>query len=528
MSGGLSALLNERRWREYFPQDDDVEVLARAFERFCADCWFIRHPERGRIPFVLETAQSEAVREILANRYTVILKARQIGFSTLLSALAFWETFGYADRFEIMLSRTERESVKLLAKAKYGYRFLPHWLKERGPKLLTQHTQRMAFDNESGIESLPSSNDPARGESVYRIIVDEWGFLPNPEEAWASIEPVADVGGRVVGLSTANGAGTFFHELYVGAKQGFNRFRACFWPWYAAHGRDQNWYDAKKANMPDWQLHQEYPRDDVEAFIRSGRAVFDIDRLLDLAPREPARGFVEKLGARSWAMVEQDEGSLRVWTPPQRGDFYVIGADVAEGLVHGDYSAAHVLNARTGELVAMWHGHIDPDDFGTLLCDIGWFYNDALLGIEVNNHGLTTNKAAQRAKYKRLYTTRRLSSKLEQRIEQYGWRTTAPSKAILADDLRAWLRDHDVHDGGTLEELKQFVRDDNGRMHGSPHDDRVISLGIAVQMLKFVWTPEWAPNPEKAPPGSILWFKERWDRDHRPKRTRLGQHQTRA
>ena len=48
--------------------------------------------------------------------------------------------------------------------------------------------------------------------------------LPNPEEAWASIEPVADVGGRIIGLSTANGSGNFFHQLWTGSTAGNNKF----------------------------------------------------------------------------------------------------------------------------------------------------------------------------------------------------------------------------------------------------------------------------------------------------------------
>jgi len=43
-------------------------------------------------------------------------------------------------------------------------------------------------------------------------------------------------------------------------------------------------------------------------------------------------------------------------------------------------------------------------------------------------------------------------------------------------------------------------------MHGSPHDDRVMSLAIANQMLHYVWLPEYLPN--NAPPkGSLLWFE---------------------
>jgi hypothetical protein len=137
----------------------------------------------------------------------------------------------------------------------------------------------MGFDNGSQITSMPSASDPARGESASLVVVDEWAFLPNPEEAWASIEPVADVGGRIIGLSTANGSGNFFHELWVGSQTGNNKFAPMFFPWSATEDRDESWYQSKQDSMLSWQLAQEYPTTPEEAFIKSGNPVFDLDKL---------------------------------------------------------------------------------------------------------------------------------------------------------------------------------------------------------------------------------------------------------
>ena len=173
-------------------------------------------------------AQSTALKHWEEHRYSLTLKARQIGWSTLVAAHQFWLAFFHPDQNIIDLSRTEREAVLLLRKTKYGYKHLPEWMLERGPKSLMEHQQRMGFDNGSQITSMPSASDPARGESASLIVVDEWAFLPNPEEAWASIEPVADIGGRIIGLSTANGSGNFYHQLWVGATTGANKFAPMF------------------------------------------------------------------------------------------------------------------------------------------------------------------------------------------------------------------------------------------------------------------------------------------------------------
>ena len=265
----LSELRQEAEWRKCVK---DESYFLRKY-------WYIAHPAHGRILFDLRDAQSRALDRWDNNRYSLTLKARQIGWTTLVAAHQFWLAFFHDDQNIIDLSRTERESVLLLRKTKYGFKHLEPWMVERGPTSLIEHQQKMGFGNGSQITSMPSASDPARGESATLVVVDEWAFLPNPEEAWASIEPVADVGGRIIGLSTANGSGNFFHQLWVGATTGNNKFNAMFFPWSASEDRDGAWYESKCKSMLPWQLAQEYPTTAEEAFVRSGNPVFDLDVL---------------------------------------------------------------------------------------------------------------------------------------------------------------------------------------------------------------------------------------------------------
>jgi hypothetical protein len=502
----LNALLTERRWRQYFPRWDEstTEAKLAAFEKFCSECWTIRHPSDGRIPFNLRDTQRETVRFWLDNRYTLVLKARQLGYSTLAAAFVFWCAFGYADRYIVMLSRTERESVSLLAKVKYGLKGLPSWMTDRGPSLIDDSQQRITFDNDSRIASFPSSNDPARGETVWLVIVDEWAFLPDAESAWASIEPITDVGGRCIGISTANGWGNFFHAMWVKAESGASRFKPMFYPWNADGIRGEDWYQSKAADTPDWLMAQEYPSNPDEAFIKSGRTVFDVDLISKMNDLEATRGYLE--GANRVDFTPYANGNLHVYQFPAEGHVYVVGADIAEGLDHGDFSCAFVLDAFNGDIVAQWHGHLDPDVFGETLADIGWFYNTALVCPESNNHGLTTVKALQRAGYQRIFRQRKLSSIRENRTEVYGWRTTHVSKPLVIDGLGAYLRDHNVPCPHARAELRTYVRDENGRTSGSPHDDRVMALAIAVQMLLWARTPEQRMDV-KADTGTFGWYQ---------------------
>lgn len=526
LSWSISELDQELAWRRWFPQVGDVDWtkpmppdvadrLHAAFLAFCEENVFIKFPGKGRIPFKLRPAQVAVARDWITHRKNLALKARQIGFSTLVAAYVLWSAFGWDDRQIVLLSKNERDAVKLQAKARYAYRSMPEWVRVRGPELIDKTMQRMTFDNESMIESLPSGNDPARGEALFLIIMDEIGLLPNAEEAWAAVEATTDLGGRTIALGTAKGEGTFFHEQWLGSSYGTgeNGFNAIFHGWDAVDTRDQAWYDEKVRTLPAWQVHQEYPSNPEEAFIGSGNPFFNLEII---------RKFEVSKDATEWTITGSSRKTVDMWEggpftifelPDEQNRFtYAIGADIAQGLEYGDATCAWVICVNTGQPVAVWHGRMDPDDFGeTVLPAIGWFYRDALIAPEINNHGLTVLKALQRVKYRWIYKRRTFTKRVDRPLESMGWLTTATSKPLLADELQTYLKDVDnVPHKATLHELKTFTRDSKGKLGGSPHDDCVIALGIAVQALKYARTEHVSSEtrPEKMK-GSFAWWEKR-------------------
>jgi hypothetical protein len=246
---------------------------------FCENFVYIRNPKTGKHPLKLREAQRQGLEHWTNNRYSLTLKARQIGWSTLVAAYVLWVAMGGADREIILISRNQEVAVDLLKKIKYAYNNLPEWFRSRAPKPINDRQDKWEFDNGSSIFSSQSQSDPARGSSAYLIVVDEWASLPNAEDSWASIEPVADIGGRIIGLSTAKGAGNFFHQLWVDAETGNNSFATMFHSWRAVPERDDDWYTAKKRDMLPHLLAQEYPTTPEEAFLQSGNPVFQLDKL---------------------------------------------------------------------------------------------------------------------------------------------------------------------------------------------------------------------------------------------------------
>lgn len=490
MSFSFDDLFWERELRRCGKGAVTFEDQFTGFVNWCETYAHIEHP-RGRRLLKLRDAQLLTAWAFISDDQVLILKARQIGFTTLSMNFALWRALFSGDWSCINLSRRQEDADDALRKAIFAYDHLPEKLRERLPKRLDKGTSKMTFDNGSRIESHPSRNNPARGRTVSLIIVDEWAFFENPEEAWGSIKATFDIGGRIIALSTANGSGNLFHEMWVGAATGSNNWHPIFFPWSAVPERDEAWYQRQKDDLPTHILHQEFPTTPEEAFIKSGNPVFDVDRLAQIPTKEPVRGHLVKNPLSDMLEFrEAANGELSVWDFPKQDVQYVLGADVAEGLEHGDYSVAWVISTLSGKCVAKWRGHIDPDLFGSMiLTNLGYWYNTAFAGVEVNNHGYATCVAMANAGYPNMYYRTAYDDRTMRPTQKIGWRSQSNTKPLMIDHLRKALREEiQLVDRETIAELLTFVQDPDGKTHGSPFDDQVIALGLANMMRQHAAT----------------------------------------
>ena len=202
-----------------------------------------------------------------------------------------------------------------------------------------------------------------------------------------------------------------------------------------------------------------------------------------------------------------------VWREPVGGHPYCIGVDTAEGLAHGDYSCAQVLDVRTGEQVAVWHGHIPPDTLANEVYMLALWYNDALTCVESNNHGLTTIVQLRHLGHPNLFRKRSLNQVTSKVSQEFGWKTTRTTKPLLIDDLGMALRSGELllRDRYTLAELRTYTRNERGSMSGSPHDDRVMALALANQMRQYAFMPEFPPKVDDY--WTVDWFARMVIRD---------------
>ena len=294
------------------------------------------------MPFALWPAQVRVLWALMTTRLVIILKARQLGISWLCCWYALWLCVYQPGKTVLLFSKGQDEANELLRRVKVLYERLPEWMRQALRALRKSNTEELAWANGSRIRSLPASSSAGRSFTASLVVLDEAAFLQFADAIYTALKPTIDAGGQLIILSTANGIGNLFHQLWTKAVAGLSTFTAIFLPWWSRPGRDAAWHAAQLAEYTDpAMVKQEYPASATEAFLVSGRTRFDPDWIARQANN--VTGHLVELPPTLWHLP-----GLAVYRLPAPGRRTVLAADVAEGLEHGDYSAVLVALKALG------------------------------------------------------------------------------------------------------------------------------------------------------------------------------------
>lgn len=474
----------------------DYKRVASSFEYFLTTHVWLR--DSGGTRFEPWPWQMRLARVWIRERRVIILKARQMGISWMAAAYALWVGMTQPGALVLLVSQTETDAHELLDRVRFVFEHLPQHLQ---PSVGEDNRSVLAFPGlASEIRALPSTERAGRGRTARLVVADEHAFHQWAEANFSALTPTMEAGGQFLMVSTANGIGNLFADLWTKAGQPGSEWHRVFLGYSLLPGRDAEWYERQAATYPrSWMVHQEYPRDPEEAFVQTGRPVFAWEYLQKhkLLCREPLTQDAWPKRETAQRMTLTLEGmkpdELRVFDAPVRGHRYLGGADVAEGLEHGDYSDLSVFDADAPEggpvEVLSLHGHWPPDEFAVLLDRVARMY-PGLYGIERNNHGLAVIVTSRRLGTPGLYRERSVLNKQGIVIEpgKLGWVTSPTTKPLMIDELEQSLRTFGVRlsDALAIPELTFYQNLADGSTGAPPGnwDDRVISRAIAVQMRK--------------------------------------------
>ena len=453
---------------------------AHFMKKYC----HIQHPQRGRVIFNLYPFQEKVLHLLRDNPYSIILKSRQLGISTLSAGYSLWMMLFQKDKNILCIATKQETARNMVTKVKFMYDNLPSWLKIDADE---NNKLSLRLSNGSQIKATSASSDAGRSEAVSLLLIDEAAFIDQIGEIWASAQQTLATGGGAIVLSTPYGTGNWFHKTWVSAENNENDFLPIRLPWYVHPERDEAWRKRQDELLGDPRIAaQECDCD----FSTSGDTVFHsewIEFIKETTIQDP----VERRG------VDQN---LWIWEPADYSREYMVIADVARG-DGKDFSACHVMDIQTNTQVAEYRGQLPPKEFGYFLTGLATEYNNALLVVENANIGWATLDAIIERGYRNLYQSPKsdqLTADSYLRVFEGnsemvpGFTMSMRTRPLCINKFREFVGDRSVtiRSKRLLEEMKVFIwRNGRPEAQSGYNDDLVMSFGIGMFLrdtsLKF-------------------------------------------
>lgn len=451
----------------------------------------------------------------------IILKARQMGFSTATESIIFKNVVTKHNYNAGIVAHKEDSTSNLFNMSKRMLENLPDTIK---PEQKKSNAKELVFnnDNSTGLDSkikcmTAGGKGIGRSDTFTALHLSELAFWEGNKQdtLLGLLQAVPNTADSMIIIeSTANGY-DYFKELWDKAVAGENDFYPLFVGWneleeykmpYSGFTLTSEEKELQKQfnvslEQLEWRrwciknncggdiekFKQEYPISPDEAFLSTGKCYFNksniINRINEV--KEPLiQGsfycFYDGLRIRGRKFTEEEKGNIKIYKYPENNVPYVIGGDTAgEG---SDYFTAHVINNITGEQVAVLKQQYDEIEYVKQIYCLGMFYNKALIGLETNFSTYPIQKLIE-LNYPKLYVRKKEDTYISKHEKSFGFKTTAITRPLILANLQEIVKDEidKIYDKETLKEMLTFIVNKNGRAEAEEgyHDDLVMGLAIA-------------------------------------------------
>lgn len=528
--------------KEIFNNSDLLKELKRYPEKLIELVFIVVDKNQQTMPFFLNDVQHSFIdtlnkaiddfkKGLITDISLLILKGRQQGFTTVVTAYQLassilnrnFQGFTLADK-------SDNSEAIFQNKAKYPYSQLPDILK---PTEKFNNRKQLLFEKINSSWAVDTATkDVGRSRTINFFHGSECAF-------WK--DGIASIQAALGEAFTKNCI-----KIYESTANGYNDYQKmwdsgvhinCFYEWWKTkeyrinfpsedikkefiHNIDSKtdwiwtrlkwlrdeikleleqlyWYYKKYEGYLDKDLiKQEYPCSPREAFLLSGANVFDIEKILsrlNTIPKPLKIGYFiydyDGLKISNIRWVNDRNGYINIYQVPNVPKItkYCIGGDTAgEG---SDYFTGHVLDARTGEQVAVLKQQFDPDQYVKQMYCLGMYYKYALIGIEANFDSFPIMEL-QRLGYQNQYVRLAQDTYTGKTEKRFGFKTTSLTRPTIISRLIQIVREevNSINDKDTLEELLTIVRNEKGRIEAPEggHDDQMMGLAIAHHIREQV------------------------------------------
>lgn len=499
----------------------------RAIEKFL---WVKDQDTRELIPFRLRWGQKRLYLELLEQATNGkpmridTLKARQLGFSTMIAAIFFLMAMFRPNTRWCVMADLESHASNIFDMYQTFYdnldRSLPNWEEirnfenenpgKRHPSSIkpilrnTRAGSMMRTMDDSRIEVIVAGKTAGRSASYDGVHSSETAFQKDLLDTNISLFSCVSLKNKnsiILIETTANGYNAY-KTWWDKDAGGSSSFKALFIPWYEHpdyyiecdrlptlepwmyHKMKEHPEVTKEQMMWYWlkytegytedKMKQEYPWDATDAFISSGRSVFDMNRLktrkdylLSLGRFYESGSFDcrteyssdgQNIRVTDIRFVQDDGGGFHIFEKPAQGCHYVVICDPSKGMNY-DYSAIQVLRQNPVRQVARYNAKEAIDVVAKLLYCVGNYYNNALISVE-NNTGPTILDILLKMRYPNLYVDQNpvYNDFTQTYSRRYGHTTTVGNRQSMIDSLVMAFRESPemIWDLDTLSQMETF------------------------------------------------------------------------
>ena len=445
--------------------------------------------KNGRLGnFKLKKAQTVLIEDMKQNNWIYVLKARQIGMTTVTAAYYFWQTLFTPNHRVAVIAHTREAAASIFEIYKRFFDNLPSFLKF---KTEASNKYELKFFHGGFIRVGSANSQSFRGSTYDSIHCSEFAFWNDIEDTIASVFQTATPGASIVLETTANGLNPA-QKIWLDE----NGFEKKFISWL-----DEETYTSKKKtakktdlerkyikennltkNRANWfvmtlrtkcannldTFNQEYPITAEIAFITSGKAFFPI----------------------IYQVQNVDDVGWTYFVKPQKYRSYIAGVDTASGSPAGDYSSCCIIDATNKDhmiVVATYQARTSLKQFAADITPKLIEYN-ALAIIESNSYGLAILEDLQEKEYPYLFRRTVYDKIGKKHIEKLGFATTTQTRPLMLARLHEQIAKGSltVNCNRLKWSMNTFKYNVKGKAEAETgqHDDLVFAAALALMGLE--------------------------------------------
>lgn len=475
------------------------------------------------------------------------LKSRQIGKTTMVQSRNFVTALCTDGVSTVTVAHLQDRAADILRKAKYAYSKLPPLLQlplsrdsKEGMSFAQTHSQQMIISAKN-IEAV-------RSGTHQRVHLSEWPLYDDPELALYEVSQVCHMlpETSIIIEGTGRGEGSFAHNFWKRCRKRREIFIPRFFPWqddpecsvifksdrdqdeqlknayeYAPELADRaRLYNLTPGNIVwaantlrdqafgNWEKFlEDYPCDEHECWRSKGDIYFgahNVAKLRQLVKNVKYDAYcLEHLHLETgfknpedlsqpinFDPINEDYPYIIIYARPQNNRFYVMGSDSASG--RGDPSSTYILDMVTGEMMAEFHGVVQPHQHARVNVDLCNYYNTAKAGPECNEgYGMSMLNYMISYGYNNFYIWKAFDDTKYREGLKYGWYTGPKSRDIMLALARRVVEETAkenpncsglIRSARLVDEMGSFVEDERTgvpRASSGNNDDCVMGWSIA-------------------------------------------------